>query len=330
MPFSILQRLAFVLAAAGLACTTGVNAQAWPAKPIRVIVPFPAGNAGDVTARALADRLGQRLGQPLVVDNRAGAQGAIGVDAVAKAAPDGYTLLVSSLSPLVITPHVSKAIPYNALADLAPVARVGWTGMILVAPTNHPANSVRDVVAHVRANPGRVSYASLGAGTISMLTMEVFKEAAKLDILHVPYKGSAQAITDLIGGQVPLMFDGMTSSYAHVKGGRLKALAISATNRSALAPEIPTLAESGIADLRNIGVEGWTALLAPAGTPRAIVDRLNTEINALLGDAEFKARVNGQNLDLYAPSTSAQFGEFMARESARWGAVAKTLKLEAQ
>ncbi|MBL8381849.1 MAG: tripartite tricarboxylate transporter substrate binding protein [Burkholderiales bacterium] len=320
--------LVTLVAASAALAGSAASAQAWPQRPVRVIVPFPAGNAGDVTARAISDRLAQRLGQPFVVDNRAGAQGAIGVDAVAKAAPDGHTLLVTSLSPLVITPHVSRNLPYNPLTDLTPVALIGWTGMILVAPVNFPAGSVQELLAYAKANPGRLSYASLGAGTISMLTMEVFKQATGLDAVHVPYKGSAQAMTDLIGGQVPIMFDGMTSSYAHVKSGKLKALAISASKRSALAPEIPALAETGVTGLRNIGVEGWTALLAPAGTPKAIVDRLNAEVNLLLGDAEFRARANAQNLDIYAPSSPAQFAEFMARESARWGAVARPLKLE--
>ena len=320
---------AIALAAALLfAAATPAPAQPWPAKPIRLIVPFPPGNAGDVTARSIADRLAQKIGQPVVVENRAGAQGAIGVDAVAKAPPDGHTLLVSSLSPLVITPHVNQNLPYDPLRDLAPVALIGWTGMILVAPVTFPAGNVQELLAYAKANPGKLSYASLGAGTISMLTMEVFKQAAGLEILHVPYKGSAQALTDLIGGQVPLMFDGMTSAYAHVKSGKLKALAISASKRSALAPEIPPLAETGVAGLKDIGVEGWTALLAPAATPKAVIDRLNAEVNQMMLDPDFKARVNSQSLDLYAPSTVAQFNDFMRREHARWGAAVKPLKIE--
>ena len=318
----------FALAAALSIFSSAAGAQTWPSKAIRIIVPFPPGNASDVAARALADRLAQRLGQSVIVENRAGAQGAIGVEAVAKAPADGYTLLITSLSPLVITPHVSKNLPYDPLRDLAPVARIGWTSMILVAPPSFPANTVQELIAYGRANPGKLSYASLGAGTISMLTMEVFKQATGLDILHVPYKGSAQATTDLIGGQVPLMFDGMTSSYGHVKNGKLKALATSATKRSVLAPEIPTLAESGMTGLKDIGVEGWTGILAPAGTPAAIVERLNAEVNLILEQADFKTRANGQNLDVYAPINAAQFGAFIRTEHARWGAVARPLKLD--
>ena len=322
-------RIAVAALGATLALFSGTaSAQNWPAKGIRIIVPFPPGNASDVAARALADRLAQRLGQAVIVENRAGAQGAIGVEAVAKAPPDGHTLLITSLSPLVITPHVSKNLPYDPLRDLAPVARIGWTSMILVAPPSFPANSVQELIAYGRANPGKLSYASLGAGTISMLTMEVFKQATGLDILHVPYKGSAQATTDLIGGQVPLMFDGMTSSYGHVKNGKLKALATSATKRSVLAPEIPTLAESGISGLKDLGVEGWTGMLAPAGTPAAIVERLNAEVNLILEQADFKTRANGQNLDVYTPSSAAQFAAFMRNEHAHWGAAVRPLKLD--
>ncbi len=324
-----LLRLVVVALAAALSIFSGAAAaQAWPTKAIRIIVPFPPGNASDVAARALADRLAQRLGQSVIVENRAGAQGAIGVEAVAKAPPDGYTLLITSLSPLVITPHVSKNLPYDPLRDLAPVARIGWTSMILVAAPSFPANTVQELIAYGRANPGKLSYASLGAGTISMLTMELFKQATGLDILHVPYKGSAQATTDLIGGQVPLMFDGMTSSYGHVKNGKLKALATSATKRSVLAPEIPTLAESGMTGLKDIGVEGWTGMLAPAGTPPAIVERLNAEVNLILEQADFRTRANGQNLDVYAPASAAQFGAFMRNEHAHWGATVRPLKLD--
>ena len=189
-------------------------------------------------------------------------------------------------------------------------------------------DTVQELIAYGKANPGKLSYASLGAGTLSMLTMEVFKQATGLDVLHVPYKGSSQAMTDLIGGQVPLMFDGMTSSYAHVKSGKLKALAISAGTRSALAPEIPALAETGVTGLKDVGVEGWSGMLAPAGTPAAIIERLNTEVNWILQQPDFKARANGQNLDLYPPTTAAQFNTFLRREFSHWGATVKPLKLD--
>lgn len=305
-------------------------AQAYPAKPIRIIVPFPPGNAGDVTARAMGDKLSQRLGQPIIVDNRAGAQGAIGVEAVARAAPDGYTLLVSSLSPLVITPAFSKNVPYDTLRDLAPVALVGYTALMLVASRNFPPNNIQELVSYLKAQPDKASYATIGAGTLSMLTMEMLKRSAGVNVMHVPYKGSSQALTDVIGNQVQLMFDGMTSAYGQVKAGQLKALAISAQKRSVYAPAVPTLAESGIASLHDFDVVGWTGMMAPAGTPKAVIDRLNSEVNQIMQEDDFKKRVASQSLDLYPPATPEQFGVFIRKESARWAAVTKSLNIQGE
>ena len=304
-------------------------AQAFPNKVVRIVVPFPPGNASDVAARALSDKLSQRLGQPVIVENKGGAAGAVGAEFVAKAAPDGYTLMITSLSPIVISPHINKKLPYDALKDFVPVARIGYTGMILVVPTNFPVNTVPELLAYAKNNPGKLDYASVGAGTLSMLTMEVFKKSTNTDIQHVPYKGSAQAMTDLIGGTIPLMFDGMTSSYSHVKAGKLKALAISAAKRSELAPEIPTLRETGITSLLDVSVDGWTGIFAPQGTPVAVVNFLNQEINKVLEDPEFKKRANGQSLDVYTPSTPAQFTDYVKTEYNRWSDIIKPLKIEA-
>ena len=307
---------------------TAALAQSFPSKTVRIVVPFPPGNASDVAARALGDKLGQRIGQTVIVENKAGAAGAVGAEFVAKSAPDGHTLMITSLSPIVISPHINKSLPYDALKDFVPVARVGYTGMILVVPSSFPVNTVPELIAYAKNNPGKLSYASVGAGTLSMLTMEVFKKSTQLDILHVPYKGSAQAMTDLIGGTVPLMFDGMTSSYTHVKSGRLKALAISAGRRSDLAPEIPTLRDSGIQGLLDVSVDGWTGVFAPAGTPAAVVNYLNQESNKVLEDPDFKRRANGQSMDVYSPATPAQFTEYVRSEHARWSNVIAPLKLD--
>ena len=303
--------------------------QAFPNKTVRIVVPFPPGNASDVAARALSDKLSQRLGQPVIIDNKAGAAGALGADFVAKAAPDGYTLMITSLSPIVISPHINKKLPYDALKDFVPVARIGYTSMILVVPTNFPVNTVPELLAYAKNNPGKLNYASVGAGTLSMLTMEVFKKSTNTDIMHVPYKGSAQAMTDLIGGTIPLMVDGMTSSYSHVKAGKLKALAIFASKRTELAPEIPTLRETGIPSLFDVTVDGWTGIFAPQGTPVALVNFLNQEINKVLEDPEFKKRANGQSLDVYTPSTPAQFTDYVKTEYNRWSDIIKPLKIEA-
>jgi tripartite-type tricarboxylate transporter receptor subunit TctC len=302
--------------------------QAFPNKAVRIVVPFPPGNASDVAARALSDKLSQRLGQPVIIDNKAGAAGALGADFVAKAAPDGYTLMITSLSPMVISPHINKKLPYDALKDFVPVARIGYTSMIMVVPTNFPVNTVPELLAYAKNNPGKLNYASVGAGTLSMLTMEVFKKSTNSDIMHVPYKGSAQAMTDLIGGTIPLMVDGMTSSYSHVKAGKLKALAVFASKRTELAPEIPTLRETGIPSLFDVTVDGWTGIFAPQGTPVAVVNFLNQEINKVLEDPEFKKRANGQSLDVYTPSTPAQFTDYVRSEYNRWSAVIKPLQIE--
>ena len=318
-----------LLAVCALSLSGGsVWGQAFPNKAVRIVVPFPPGNASDVAARALSDKLSQRLGQPVIIDNKAGAAGALGADFVAKAAPDGYTLMITSLSPIVISPHINKKLPYDALKDFVPVARIGYTSMILVVPTNFPVNTVPELLAYAKNNPGKLNYASVGAGTLSMLTMEVFKKSTNTDIMHVPYKGSAQAMTDLIGGTIPLMVDGMTSSYSHVKAGKLKALAIFASKRTELAPEIPTLRETGIPSLFDVTVDGWTGIFAPQGTPVALVNFLNQEINKVLEDPEFKKRANGQSLDVYAPSTPAQFTDYVKSEYNRWGAVIKPLQIE--
>jgi len=200
--------------------------------------------------------------------------------------------------------------------------------MILVVPTNFPVNTVADLVTYARNNPGKLSYASVGAGTLSMLTMEVFKKYTGLNILHVPYKGSGQAMTDVIGGTVPMMFDGMTSSYAHVKAGRLKALATSAGTRSELAPEIPTLRETGVSVLQNMSVDGWVAIFAPTGTPANVLNYLNQEIAKILQDPDFKKRANSSSLDVFTPATPAQVDEFVRNDHARWKAVIDPLKLE--
>lgn len=321
-----------VLALAGvlsLLAAVPAPAQQYPNKPIRVVVPFPPGNASDVTARAMSDKLQQRLGQTLIVDNRAGAQGNIGVDAVAKAAPDGYTILVTSLSPIVITPSVSKNTPYDPVRDLAPVAMIGYTGMILVASAQFPAGNVKELVAYIKANPGKTTYASLGSGTLSMLAMEMFKRASGVEALHVPYKGSSQALTDLLGGQVTLMIDGMTSSYGQVKAGKLKALAIASQQRSSFAPNIPTMSESGIPGLANFDIAGWVGVLAPAGTPKPVVDRLNAELNQIMQQPDFKERATTAGLELYPPATPEQFGSFIKGELARYRETSKALHIEA-
>jgi tripartite-type tricarboxylate transporter receptor subunit TctC len=264
----------------------------------------------------------------VVIDNRPGAAGTIGADAVAKAKPDGYTLLGTS-SAFSVTPSVYRKLPYDAERELMPVAPIGWTVMMLVASSSFPANNVQELVALLKADPGKYSYAHLGAGALSQMVMELLKQMAGVDVVGVPYKGSGQALTDLMGGQLPLMFDGLTSAGPQVKAGRIKALAVSSKSRTRLAPDVPALAESGVAALKDYDVQAWTGVFAPAGTPKAIVDRLNAELTQIVQNPEVKDRLAAQNLEAYPPMTQPEFAAYMKAEFDRWRRVAREGKIEA-
>jgi tripartite-type tricarboxylate transporter receptor subunit TctC len=316
--------LAGMLAAAGAA-----QAQTWPDRPIRVVVPFPPGNASDLAARTIAEPVAKRLGQPVVVDNRPGAAGTIGADTVAKAKPDGYTLLATS-SAFGVTPSVYKKLPYDAERDLVPVAPIGWTVMMLVATSSFPANNVQELIARLKADPGKFSYAHLGAGALSQMVMELLKQMAGVDVVGVPYKGSGQALTDLMGGQLPLMFDGLTSANPQVKAGRIKAFAVSSKQRTRFAPDVPALAESGVPALKDYDVQAWTGVFAPAGTPKTIVDRLNADVVQSVQTPEVREKLAAQNLEAFPPMSPAEFAAYMKTEFDRWRAVAREGKIEAQ
>ena len=318
----------WIAALGGALFAVALHAQTYPSRPIRMVVPFPPGNASDLASRTVGEPLSKRLGQPLVVDNRPGASGTIGADAVAKAAPDGYTLLGTS-SAFGVTPSVYKKLPYNAERDLVPVAPIGWTVMMLVSANDFPAKNVQELVALLKANPGKYSYAHLGAGALSQMVMELFKQMAGVDIVGVPYKGSGQALGDIMGGQLPLMFDGVTSANSLVKAGRLKAFAVSSRQRVRFAPEVPPLADSGVAALKDYDVQAWTGIFAPAGVPKPVMDRLNTEITQILQTPEVQERLIGQNLEAFPPMTPAQFAAYMKVEFDKWKQVAREGKISA-
>jgi len=314
---------------AAAACAGAVQGQQpYPDRPIRIVVPFPPGNASDLATRTIAEPLSKRLGQPVVVENKPGAAGTIGADAVAKSKPDGYTLLGTS-SAFSVTPSVYRKLPYDAERDLVPVAPIGWTVMMLVATSSFPANTVQEMVALLKADPGKHSYAHLGAGALSQMVMELLKQMAGVDVVGVPYKGSGQALTDLMGGQLPLMFDGLTSANPQVKAGRIKALAVSSKARIRFAPDVPALAESGVPGLKDYDVQAWTGVFAPAGTPKAVVDRLNAEMAQLVQSPEVKERLAAQNLEAFPPMTQAEFAAYMRAEFERWRKVAREGKIEA-
>jgi tripartite-type tricarboxylate transporter receptor subunit TctC len=316
--------IACALGIAGLALVSGAAlaqtqaAGAWPQRPIRVVVPFPPGNASDLMARGVSERMTQRLGQPVVVENRAGASGIIGVETVTKSAPDGYTLLLSTISPVTLNPMIYKKLPYDVERDLIPVVNMGYTPFMLVSHPSVPARTLQEVVEWVRANPGKVTYASIGQGTMSQLLMEMFSRAVGLEMIHVPYKGSGQALNDMIGGQTQLMFDGMTSSNVQVRAGKLRGYAVSSLKRASTQPGLPTLTETKVKGLEDFEVVGWMGFFAPAGTPRAIVERINAEASLALEAPEVRERLASQSVEIYEKNTPEQFDAFFRKELARW------------
>ena len=298
-----------------LSISTWVNAQAWPSKPIRYIVPFPPGAFNDTLGRTIATELSKTLGQPMVVDNRPGGNSVIGTEAAARSAPDGYTLFGAAL-PFSAIQSLHK-VSFDVTRDFAPITLAGFSANLLVAHPSFPVNSVKDLIEYARKNPGKINYGTSGNGTSVHLAMELFKSMTKTYMLHIPYKGSAPVVADLIGGQVDVMFDNMPNVIGHVRGGKLKALAVTTVQRSPLAPEIPTVAEAGVPGYEQTA---WFGVLAPAGTPREIINRLNAEIVKLLNSPEIKERFGKQGVEVRT-STPEQFSTFLNSEVARWGKV---------
>jgi tripartite-type tricarboxylate transporter receptor subunit TctC len=294
-------------------------AQAWPTKPIRMIIPFPPGGTTDILGRVAAQKMGEALGQQVVPDNRPGAAGNIGTELAAKAPPDGYTLLTAPGSTLTIHPSLYAKLPFDPLKDFAPVTVLAAVPNALVVHPSLPARNVKELIALAKSKPGQLNYASTGAGQSTHLSMELFKTMAGLKITHVPYKGSAPAVTDLLGGHVSLMFDNMPSALPHVKAGKLRALAVSTLKRSPVAPEIPTVAESG---LPGFEVSVWFAVLAPAATPKAIVDRLNQILVKALQAPDVRERLLTQGAEPVG-NTPEQFTDLMKRDLVKWAKVVK-------
>ena len=291
------------------------NSQTWPTKPIRYIVPFPPGAFNDTLGRTISAELSKTLGQPMVVDNRPGGNSVIGTEAAAKSAPDGYTLFGAAL-PFSAIQSLYKT-SFDVTKDFAPITLAGFSANLLVAHPSFPANSVKELIEYARKNPGRINYGSSGNGTSVHLAMELFKSMSKTYMLHIPYKGSAPVVSDLIGGQVDVMFDNMPNVIGHVRAGKMKALAVTTAQRSSLAPEIPTVAEAGLPGYEQTA---WFGVLAPAGTPRDIIGRLNGEIIKVLNSAEVKERFGKQGVEVRT-STPEQFSTFLRSEVDRWGKV---------
>ena len=290
-------------------------AQSYPLKPVRLIVPLPPGGISDNIARVLAARLSDAARQPFIVENRSGANGVLGVELAAKAPPDGYTLLMGGSGPLSILPNLAARLPYDPLKDFAPVALVGiWPNLLVVHPSV-PASTLRELIALARAKPGSLSYASQGNGSTGHIAAEKFKQLAGLDIVHIPYKGAAPAAQDVIGGQVPMMFDTVMVSMPHVRAGKLRALALTAAQRSPGAPGVPTMTEAGLPGLE---IGAWFGPVAPAGTPRSIVDWLNRETRRVFSDPAERDRLTAQGA-IMALGSPEDYALHIAQELDRWG-----------
>ena len=298
----------------------------YPSRPIRIIVPYPPGGAVDPVARAIAQRLLAAWSQPVIVDNRPGGNTFIAAEATARAPADGYTLLVAAVGTLAVNPALYAKLPYDVSRDYAPIAKLADLPLILVVPPNSPIHSVKELVDQARANPGKLTFASGGTGQGTHLAGELFKAMAGVSMVHVPYKGNAPAVLDVMAGRVDMIFDGMAASLSNVKAGKLRALAVTTPRRSAAMPELPTVAEAA---LPGFDVGSWFGLLAPAGTPEPIINKLNEAVVRILREPEMITMMTGLGLEP-APSTPDEFARYIRNESAKWSQVIKDANIKAE
>jgi tripartite-type tricarboxylate transporter receptor subunit TctC len=306
--------LAILIASAACALPGAVLAQGYPAKPIKIVVPFAVGGIADTFSRVIAQKVQEAWGQPVVVENKAGAGGNIGADLVAKSPPDGYTLVMGSIGTHAVNPHLVKDMPYDAQKDFVPIAHVLEAEGLLVVNPALAVKTVPELIAHLKAQPGKLSYASAGVGTASHLAGELFKNMAGVDMAHIPYKGNAPAITDVMGGQAHMIFATMPTVIQQAKAGRLRPIAVIGSARARALPETPTVAET----LSGFEVGNWVGLFAPAGTPAEIVRRWNAEVQRIMASADVQPRLEAEGAR-FVPTTPESFAAFQRGESARWG-----------
>lgn len=319
-------RCRWLLAAFSVVAATAAVADPYPERPIRLIAPFPAGGLADVLARAVGDELGKSLGQPIIIENRTGAGGNTGADAVAKATPDGYTLLMSSAGILTANPFLYASMPFDVETAFVPISNVAEMPMLVVVNPRVKAESLKDLVALARAEPGKLNFGSPGVGTTGHLGLAMFMVAAGVKITHVPYRGAAPAITDLLAGQIDGVVDNPPTVLPHIESGKLRALAVTADTRLPLLPALPTAAEGGVA---NYEASSWFGIAAPAGTPKAVVDRLHKEIVAALRQPAMQERFKKSGARLVGNSP-AEFAAQIAAERVKWGKVIRAANITAQ
>jgi tripartite-type tricarboxylate transporter receptor subunit TctC len=309
-----------------LLAAAALQAQNYPAKPVRVITPFTAGSAIDTLARVLGQKMGDGWGQQVVIDNRIGANGIIGTEAAAKAPPDGYTIHLGNISTLAVNPHLYLKLPYDALRDFVPITLAATIPVVLVVHPSLPVKSVKELIALAKARPGQLNYASGGTGSAQHLPREMLRVEAGINIVHVPYKGLGPAFSDVLGGQVPMMFAGVSNVVPHMKTGRLRVLAIGSPKRSPTLPEVPTVAESGVA---GFDFDSWTGYLAPAGTPKEIIVKLHADITRTLGLPEVKDKLTTLGFDLVG-GTPDVFAALIKTDIARFGKLIKAAGIQAE
>jgi tripartite-type tricarboxylate transporter receptor subunit TctC len=312
----------FVAAAASALLPLAALAQSYPTHSVTIVVPFPPGGPSDIAARPMAKGLQDELKEPFVIDNRGGAGGNIGSALVAKAAPDGYTLMIGSSAPIVINPSLYKDMPFDPAKDLAPITNLLRVPLVLAVHPSVPAKNLQELIAYIRSKKGDIQYASSGNGTPQHLTMELFKSTAKLDLVHVPYKGSAPAINDLIGGHVPIMFDSTIAIVPQIKAGKARAIAVTGARRSTVLPDVPTFAESGVPEVKSFESYAWYGFFAPARTPPDVIAKLNQAALKVMKGPEWQ-RVLADTGSENVGESPAQFAAFTKAEATKWAKVVK-------
>jgi tripartite-type tricarboxylate transporter receptor subunit TctC len=320
-----IRTLALALSAVpALAIATPAAAQSWPLKPVRWIAPYPPGGSSDLVARAVGSRLAEQLGQPVLIDNRPGVGGSLGSEMAARSAPDGYTMLLANIAPLAINPHIYPKLGYDVMRDFDAVTLLATGPTLLVVGPSLPARNLQELIALAKAKPGAIKYGTGGSGTPAHLTTELLRLMTGIQLLHVPYKGTGQSVTDLLGGQIDFVFASPPVAAAHVKSGKLRALAASSAKRTPLAPDIPTVAESGVPGFDMVT---WWGAVVPAKTPAPIIDRLNATLRKSLEFADTQERFAALGIDVQS-STPAAFRSFIAAELARYAKLSKQVGLK--